>query len=36
MSQVVDRQENHQDLVGFIWSVADKLRGPYLHPSIGG
>jgi type I restriction enzyme M protein len=28
----VDRQENHQDLVGFIWSVADKLRGPYRPP----
>ncbi len=22
----------HQDLVGFIWSVADKLRGPYRPP----
>jgi type I restriction enzyme M protein len=20
---------NHQELVGFIWSIADKLRGPY-------
>ena len=25
-------QSNHQDLVGFIWSVADKLRGPYRPP----
>jgi type I restriction enzyme M protein len=25
----LDRPENHQDLVGFIWSIADKLRGPY-------
>jgi type I restriction enzyme M protein len=23
---------NHQELVGFIWSIADKLRGPYLPP----
>ena len=23
---------NHQELVGFIWSVADKLRGPYRPP----
>lgn len=22
----------HQDLVGFIWSIADKLRGPYRPP----
>jgi type I restriction enzyme M protein len=22
----------HQDLIGFIWSVADKLRGPYRPP----
>ncbi len=27
-----DRPENHQDLVGFIWSIADKLRGPYRPP----
>ena len=27
----VERTENssHQELVGFIWSIADKLRGPY-------
>jgi type I restriction enzyme M protein len=23
---------NHQELVGFIWSIADKLRGPYRPP----
>ncbi|MDJ1177516.1 class I SAM-dependent DNA methyltransferase [Roseofilum sp. BLCC_M91] len=23
---------NHQDIVGFIWSIADKLRGPYRPP----
>ncbi|WP_222597818.1 type I restriction-modification system subunit M N-terminal domain-containing protein [Euhalothece natronophila] len=23
---------NPQDLVGFIWSIADKLRGPYRPP----
>ncbi|HEY9859764.1 MAG TPA: class I SAM-dependent DNA methyltransferase [Candidatus Obscuribacterales bacterium] len=28
-----DKQDTtHQDLVGFIWSVADKLRGPYRPP----
>jgi type I restriction enzyme M protein len=27
-----DRPENQQDLVGFIWSIADKLRGPYRPP----
>ena len=26
------QQNNHQDLVGFIWSIADKLRGPYRPP----
>lgn len=26
------QQTNHQDLVGFIWSIADKLRGPYRPP----
>lgn len=26
------QNNNHQDLVGFIWSVADKLRGPYRPP----
>ena len=25
------QQNERQDLVGFIWSIADKLRGPY-HP----
>jgi type I restriction enzyme M protein len=24
--------ENHQDLVGFIWNIANKLRGPYRPP----
>ena len=30
----VERTENssHQELVGFIWSIADKLRGPYRPP----
>ncbi|MDM9379543.1 type I restriction-modification system subunit M N-terminal domain-containing protein [Chlorogloeopsis sp. ULAP01] len=23
---------NNQELVGFIWSIADKLRGPYRPP----
>ncbi|MEQ8962474.1 MAG: type I restriction-modification system subunit M N-terminal domain-containing protein, partial [Coleofasciculus sp. C2-GNP5-27] len=23
---------NHQELVGLIWSIADKLRGPYRPP----
>lgn len=23
---------HHQELVGFIWSIADKLRGPYRPP----
>ncbi len=23
---------NHQELAGFIWSIADKLRGPYRPP----
>lgn len=26
------QNSNHQDLVGFIWGVADKLRGPYRPP----
>lgn len=25
-------QENHQNLVGFIWNIANKLRGPYRPP----
>jgi len=25
-------QNNHQDLVGFIWNIANKLRGPYRPP----
>lgn len=30
---MLEKQETiHQDLVGFIWSVADKLRGPYRPP----
>lgn len=30
---MLEKQDNpHQDLVGFIWSVADKLRGPYRPP----
>ena len=27
-----EQNNNHQDLVGFIWSIADKLRGPYRPP----
>ncbi len=23
---------NHQELAGFIWNIADKLRGPYRPP----
>lgn len=26
------QQNNHQDLVGFIWNIANKLRGPYRPP----
>lgn len=26
------QQGQHQDLVGFIWNIADKLRGPYRPP----
>ncbi|PPT05148.1 hypothetical protein CKA32_005240 [Geitlerinema sp. FC II] len=25
--------DRHQDLVGFIWNIANKLRGPYQDPS---
>ena len=25
-------ENSHQDLIGFIWSIADKLRGPYRPP----
>jgi type I restriction-modification system DNA methylase subunit len=27
-----EQNNKHQDLVGFIWSIADKLRGPYRPP----
>lgn len=26
------QSSHHQELVGFIWSIADKLRGPYRPP----
>lgn len=26
------QNNNHQDLIGFIWGIADKLRGPYRPP----
>jgi type I restriction enzyme M protein len=29
---IAAENSNHQELVGFIWSIADKLRGPYLPP----
>ncbi|MEM6252189.1 MAG: class I SAM-dependent DNA methyltransferase [Cyanobacteria bacterium P01_D01_bin.156] len=32
MNQQFAQQNDHQDLVGFIWSIADKLRGPYRPP----
>jgi type I restriction enzyme M protein len=28
----IAENSNHQELVGFIWSIADKLREPYLPP----
>ena len=30
--QAVQQNNHHQDLVGFIWNIADKLRGPYRPP----
>jgi len=27
-----EQNNNHQDLVGFIWNIADKIRGPYRPP----
>lgn len=32
MNQHAAQQGKHQDLVGFIWTIADKLRGPYRPP----
>ena len=26
------QNNNHQNLVGFVWSIANKLRGPYRPP----
>ncbi|MEA5536107.1 class I SAM-dependent DNA methyltransferase [Crocosphaera sp. XPORK-15E] len=28
----ITENSHHQDLIGFIWSIADKLRGPYRPP----
>ncbi|WP_228041786.1 type I restriction-modification system subunit M N-terminal domain-containing protein [Planktothrix mougeotii] len=32
MTLLEKTENNHQELVGFIWSIADKLRGPYRPP----
>jgi len=32
LNQDSAQQAQHQDLVGFIWNIADKLRGPYRPP----
>ena len=28
----ITENSHHQDLIGFIWAIADKLRGPYRPP----
>jgi len=30
--QATESTNHHQDLIGFIWGIADKLRGPYRPP----
>ncbi|WP_310488624.1 type I restriction-modification system subunit M N-terminal domain-containing protein, partial [Chamaesiphon sp. VAR_69_metabat_338] len=32
LTMTTAENSNHQELVGFIWSIADKLRGPYRPP----
>jgi type I restriction enzyme M protein len=29
---LTNTENSHQDLIGFIWTIADKLRGPYRPP----
>lgn len=29
---LINTENSHQDLIGFIWTIADKLRGPYRPP----
>ncbi|WP_228036462.1 MULTISPECIES: type I restriction-modification system subunit M N-terminal domain-containing protein [Nostocales] len=31
----ITENSHHQDLIGFIWAIADKLRGPYRPPQYG-